>query len=181
MDAQLHALALMTSVYPLRDDELAGRIPIPALSEAEQKLSPEQKLAKAHRLVLGSEYAHNKQTVSSEISACTGMIKEAMGQQAAASSRRIGLLRTALWADTVSIIVILAVTFLVFYRQMILPLTEFTALINSANRLDETSGLAEIRRLAAAYNGLLRRRDALDNILRSAAETDALTNLPNHN
>ena len=33
--------------------------------------------------------------------------------------------------------------------------------------------------VAAAYNDVLKRRDTLDNILRSAAETDALTNLPN--
>jgi diguanylate cyclase (GGDEF)-like protein len=33
--------------------------------------------------------------------------------------------------------------------------------------------------VASAYNSLRKRRDALDAILRSAAETDALTNLPN--
>ena len=33
--------------------------------------------------------------------------------------------------------------------------------------------------VASAYNDVLKRRNALDEILRSAAETDALTNLPN--
>ena len=36
-----------------------------------------------------------------------------------------------------------------------------------------------MRLVASAYNGVSRRRDELDSILRSAAETDALTNLPN--
>ena len=41
------------------------------------------------------------------------------------------------------------------------------------------SGIREMRVLVSAYNELLNRRNRLESILRSAAETDALTGLPN--
>lgn len=179
MQTQLHALALMTSVYPLKDGSLKARIPMPELSRQEQAMSGEQKIGLAHRLIQSSDYAQNKQTVSENINTCSGMIKEAMGRHAAAEAARVMFLRRLLWAFTLMIIAILIVTFFILHRQVIRPLVDYTHLINSENLLDEKTGFAEVRRLAAAYNRLLRRRDALDGILRSAAETDALTNLPN--
>ena len=62
---------------------------------------------------------------------------------------------------------------------MLRPLDRFVRLIPDDRLLDEKHGFQEVRLVAAAYNGVLKRRDALDAILRSAAETDALTNLPN--
>jgi diguanylate cyclase (GGDEF)-like protein len=45
--------------------------------------------------------------------------------------------------------------------------------------MNQASGVREMRVLVNAYNGLLNRRNKLESILRSAAETDALTGLPN--
>ena len=70
-------------------------------------------------------------------------------------------------------------TFVALYQQMIHPLTGFVQLITANQPLDDEKGLKEVRLVASAYNSLRKRRDALDAILRSAAETDALTNLPN--
>ena len=179
LEAQLHAIALVTSIYPLPDIPPLDSLPLPPLTAEEQAMPDEAKLGQARVLVLGAENGLNKQSISQNVNACTGVIKSEMGQKSAITAQRIGTLRTALWAVTVSIIVLLAVTFIALYRQLISPLDGFVRLIVLDRSLDEGKGLEEVRMLASAYNALLRRRDALDGILRSAAETDTLTNLPN--
>ena len=84
-----------------------------------------------------------------------------------------------MWAVTLTIIAILTVTFVLLFTQLILPLGKMARTILSGSAPNETDGFREVRLLAAAYNDVRNRRDALDNILRSAAETDALTKLPN--
>ena len=100
-------------------------------------------------------------------------------EQAGIVGKRITILRIILWATTISIVIMLVLFFLTLYRQLVNPLNNNVRLISSNDKLDESRGLREVRLLAAAYNAVSKRRDALDAILRSAAETDALTNLPN--
>jgi diguanylate cyclase (GGDEF)-like protein len=121
----------------------------------------------------------NKQSVSQNVNACTNVVQKAPAEKAAEASRKLAILRTVLWADTLTIIVILILTFAVLYREIIQPLLSFAKLIPEEQPLDETRGVQEVRLVASAYNDVRKRRDSLDNILRSAAETDALTNLPN--
>lgn len=142
-------------------------------------MSEEEKLAAAHLLILGSDYSANKQSVSANVGACTAAIKADISAKSAGTSKKITILRHALWGVTITIIILLAIAFSVIYREMVLPLTDFVRLISTDHILNEEEGLAEVRMVASSYNALMRRRDALDNILRSAAETDVLTNLPN--
>ena len=65
------------------------------------------------------------------------------------------------------------------YRWILNPLGKFAKQIPTGDFLDETEGFSEVTLIASAYNDVLKRRNALDTILRNAAETDALTNLPN--
>ena len=179
LDAQLHAISLVSSVYPLPEIKPLTKIPRVALTEAEQAMTDEQRLAEARTLILGSVYGMNKQSVSQNVNACVGVLQSTSAQLAAQASRRISLLRTLLWIITVLIVVVLIITFITLYRQLLFPLGRFVTLIPEDVPLDETRGFQEVRLVAAAYNDVLTRRNALDSILRSAAETDALTNLPN--
>ena len=179
LNAQLHAISLVSSVYPLPQIKPLTNIPLVALTEEEQAMTDEQRLAAAHTLILGSVYGMNKQLVSQNVNACVGVMQDTSTQLAANVSRRIALLRTVLWIITISIVVVLVITFTMLYRQLLSPLGRFVTLIPEDVPLDETRGFREVRLVAAAYNDVLKRRNALDNILRSAAETDALTNLPN--
>ena len=179
LDAQLHAISLVSSVYPLPEIKPLTDIPRVELTEEEQAMTGEQRMAAARTLILGSVYGMNKQSVSQNVNACVGVLQSTSAQLAARAARRIGLLRTVLWIITVSIIVVLIVTFSSLYRQLLSPLGRFVTLIPEDVPLDETRGFREVRLVAAAYNDVLKRRNALDSILRSAAETDALTNLPN--
>ena len=179
LEAQLHAISLVSSVYPLPEIRPLTDIPRVALTEEEQAMTDEQRLATARTLILGSVYGMNKQSVSQNVNACVGVLQGTSAQMAAQAAQRISRLRTILWIITVSIIVVLIITFATLYRQLLFPLGRFVTLIPEDVPLDETRGFREVRLVAAAYNDVMKRRNALDNILRSAAETDALTNLPN--
>ena len=179
LDAQLHAISLVRSVHPLPEIKPLTDIPIIELTEEEQAMTDAQKLAAARTLILGSIYGMNKQSVSQNVNACVGVMQSTSERMAAQLSRRISLLRVILWGITISIVIVLIITFATLYRQLLSPLGRFVTLIPEDVPLDETRGFREVRLVAAAYNDVLTRRNALDSILRSAAETDALTNLPN--
>lgn len=179
LEAQLHAISLVSSVYPLPEIKPLTNIPRVELTGEEQAMTDEQRMAAARTLILGSVYGMNKQSVSQNVNACVGVMQGTSNRLAAQISRRIAMLRTLLWIVTAAIMIVLIVTFIMLYRQLLCPLERFVTLIPEDVPLDETRGFREVRLVAAAYNDVLTRRNALDSILRSAAETDALTNLPN--
>ena len=178
-DAQLHALALINSVYPLPKVYPLNQIPLPELTESEKALSNEKKLAQSKIIALGSVANMNKRAVSQNANACANIIKANAGVTAAEIGKKIAILRLILLGGAGVIMVILVGTFVALYKQMIHPLMGFVQLITANQPLNEEKGLQEVRMVASAYNSLRKRRDSLDAILRSAAETDALTNLPN--
>lgn len=179
MDSQLHALALMNSVYPFADTPALESIPLPELSEKEQQYAAEKKVATARQLVLGTEYALNKQTVANDVATCNTNLKNDSSKQVTVTNAAVSQLRNALWVVTFAIIALLGFTFAIIYQQILIPMDHITRHIRSNESTGLVRGLREVREMAIAYNALLHRRDTLEAILRSAAETDALTNLPN--
>ena len=174
-EVQLRALALVNAVHSFPDMEPLNQIPLPALSEADQALSGTEKLEKARSLVLESYDDLDMFSVSRNVTACVEEIRADISRQAAETGKRVAILRTGLWVATILITVILFFTFILLYKQMINPLESFVRLIASNKTLDEGQGMKEVRQVASAYNNLEKRRDAL----RSVAETDTLTSLPN--
>ena len=179
LEAQLHAIELMRSVHPLPETGPLSAIPRVELTEEELAMTDAQKEAEARVLVLGSVYGMNKSTVSQNVNECVELMQANSGRLSGMAQRRVGILRQILWIITLTIIFILIATFGTLYSQILRPLGRFVRLIPEDSRLDEKRGFREVRLVASAYNDVLSRRNALDDILRSAAETDALTNLPN--
>ena len=178
-EAQLHALALMNSIYPFTDVPALSSIPLPELSAKEQAYPEEQKIGAARQMVLGTEYALNKQTVSNDVSVCVANLKKESAAKVAAMNVKVTQYRRALWAAIIAVVSLLVFTFAVIYQQILVPISRITQQIREDKPLSTISGIREVREMAVAYNGLLHRRDTLDSILRSAAETDTLTGLPN--
>lgn len=179
LDSQIHALSLMDSVYPIPDIPALSNIKLIKLTQKEKAMSRDAKVAAARSMMLSTEYALNKQTVSKSVNACTDNIREDASAFAAETSKSISISRTAIWILSFLITAILILTFVILFKQVFAPLVRFTKLISSEDELEVTSGFKEIRMLASAYNIVKRKRDALDGILRSAASTDPLTNLHN--
>ena len=179
IERQLHAIALMNSVHPIPDAELINSLPIPALTTEEMSMSTEERENLAKKMILDSLYTENRGKISAKVGQANGMIQGAAQAKSGELSQYIGKLRTIMWITTGSIIAILVITFVMLYRWILNPLGKFTEQIPTGEPLDEKEGFKEVTVLAAAYNDVLKRRNALDAILRSAAETDALTNLQN--
>ena len=179
LEVQLHALALVNAVYPIPQTPLLTGIPLPELTAKEAAMPDGQKLSVARALVLGSAYGQNKYAVSQGVNGCVALIQQQSARESARTSQRVDLLRTMMWVATLSIMAILICAFIIMYLKIIRPLGRFEKLIPQDESLDEKRGFREVRLVARAYNGVLKRRNDLDQILRSAAETDALTNLPN--
>lgn len=178
-ESQLHALALVSAVYPLPASEPYTKIPLPPLTPQEQAMPPEAKLGIARSLVLNESYSTAKYTVFASITAVQTAFRDDMNREAAATTSRISYLRKVLWVVAVCIGIVLFVAFFVIYSQLVYPLKRFVPRLNEREQLDDRNGLSEVRLVASAYNDLLERRDTIYDILKGAAEKDALTNLPN--
>lgn len=179
IDAQLHAIALVKDIYGLPDIPPLDSLPLPALSQKELTMTGTEKEAAAKGLVLSGTYSLNKANVSKDVNLALASLREEADARTAELLGAIGRLRALMWTITVSIILLLAFIFATTYRMLLKPLLDFAPLISGDKALDEHRGLAEVRLVAGAYNSLLKRREALDELLRSAAETDKLTGIPN--
>ena len=175
---QLHAIALTVAVYPVPEGLIAD-LPLPELTAEEQAMTDEQKLKEAFELISGDEYSQCKRDVSTYTSSASGDFSREMQINSAAQIKKVNVIRTLLWVATISVIGILALSFIILIKSLVLPLRGFVRGINAGSRLREHNGLAEVRLVARSYNALLGRKTALEDVLRSTAETDALTDLPN--
>ena len=179
MEAQLHAIALVRSVYPVPEIPELASIPDYELSTEELAMPDEEREATARALILDSNYSLNKQAVSKEVNTCVDILDKTSSTYARNTTIRIRIIRTFLWAATLITVILITLTFFMLFTQVLNPLDQLAQRIPTGLSLDENNGSQEVRMVASAYNGVRKRRDALDTILRSAAETDALTNLPN--
>ena len=179
LDAQLHAIALICTIYDVPQLPQFSSIPDYELTEEELAKPEAEREAAARLLVLGSVYALNKQAVSQNVNSCVSVIQEDVNQRAAALQGKIRVLWAVAWTVTATILAVLIAFIVTQFTQVFRPLGNFVKMLHAGKPLDETRGFREVRLVAAAYNSTAKRRDALDNILRTAAETDALTNLPN--
>ena len=178
-ETQIHALSLMRSVYPfppLPDLEVIEEIP---LTKAEQAMPAEARVGLARSLILGKDYSQTKSKLNVTTENCHEKLQKDFNRHSRVIENHIRILRIALWGVVIAIIIVLLGVFAVFYTWVVIPIRRGTEKIASDQKVDQNSHVHEIRILATAYNALLRRRNKLESILRSAAETDTLTGLPN--
>ena len=178
-EVQLHAIALMRSVYPQPPIEELSAIPDTPLTEEELAMTAEERTEYARSLMFSREYSSLKSSVADSIENCHRTLQMDYAQASAKCEQHIDFLRIWLWIVIITIIILLTGTFVLFYRWLIMPLRSYAGQIAYDQNMEQKSDIREMRLVVNAYNALLRRRNRLESILRSAAETDALTDLPN--
>lgn len=179
MEAQIHAIALVKTVYHLPDIPALKAIPEYTLSDEENAYSADAKLAYATKLLYGDDYSEQKRSVSENVTSCIAILQAEQGQKSAVASQNITMTRLVLWIVTISVIVLLIFALTIFIRLFVAPIGGFVKKISLDEELNEKQGLYEVRLLASSYNTLITRKAHLENALRLAAETDSLTGLPN--
>lgn len=179
VNAQLRAIAIMRTVYPLPDIPVYNILPDYELTDEEKAMSPEEKQALAIQLVYGGVYSDAKRSVNDNVNQCIKDLNKEMTNKCDMEQHSLTITRTTLWILTMTSIAILLITFALFINLLFIPLSKYAKKMTYGESLDEDTGIYEIRLLASAYNGLKKRRESLEDALREAAENDALTNLPN--
>ena len=179
LELQNHALALVRSVYTLPPIPELDIIPDVPLTEEEQAMSEEARIGLAKSLVLNGEFSQMKYHIAENVNASIGILQQSFSERSAEIKQHVGILRSGLWAVIIAIIVILFFGTTLIRLTLVNPLRKHAEEIAADQNMTENNGVREMRVLVNAYNALLTRRARLETILRSAAETDALTGLQN--
>ncbi|MBO4540123.1 MAG: GGDEF domain-containing protein [Clostridia bacterium] len=181
MAAQRHAIALICVDHPFSEEEYPELAALPRyeLSREELELSPKERSQRAYNLLYGNDYTDWKTAVFKNVEAATAALRKEMQDKSSKQISKFSIVRKLLWAEILSAITILLIAFFYFLKNLIYPLSKYAKQITSGKKIEQNKGMLEVRLLATAYNDLLERQNELENALRVAAETDALTRLPN--
>lgn len=179
MEIQIHAISLMRSAYPLPPIPELSAIPEVPLTPEELAMSEEARVGAAKRMLLNQDYARMRYAITEDVGNGSFALQQEFSRLSAETRHHVAVLRTALWIMIVAVVIMLFSGFALLRIWMIRPLRKHAAEITADESMKQVSGVREMRVLVDAYNALLSRRNKLEAILRSAAETDALTGLPN--
>lgn len=178
-ETQTHAIALMRSVHPLPPIPALSAVPDVPLTEEELGMAPEEREALSRQLMLSGDYSLLKSSLAEDMRNANRIIQQNYSHRAAETREDVARLRILQWVVIVCIAATVLCTFAMLRLWIVKPLRLHAAEISRDESMKPISKIREMRILANAYNALLKRRDRLEAILRSAAETDALTGLPN--
>lgn len=179
-EVQLHAIALMSSVYPL--PPLAELAPLLEyqLPEEELNMPAEERAALANRMILGKDYAQLRYYITENTENCNKALQEEFSLVSERTEQHVTTMRRILWGVVGVIIVILSTVFILFYQFIVKPLRNYSKDIAANQRIQHSEGgIKEMQQLVNAFNRLWDNRNNLEQILRAAAENDSLTGLPN--
>ena len=178
-DIQLHAISLIKSVYPLPSTPILSAIPDIPLTENELLMPDEQRLEAAQNMILESDYVHLRYVVSENTKDCNNTLQQEFDIASDKAAEVVAAFRALLWITVIIIIVVLSLTFVLFYKLILKPVRKCAEAIEENQSIQQVSAITELHQLVNAFNNLRERRNKLESILRKAAETDALTGLPN--
>ena len=180
VEAQLHAISLVNSVYPLPASVPEfSNFPLIELTPEEQNMSPEERLGLAKSMMIEKDYVQSRYWIAENISNCNQTLQREFDTAAEEASSHVSNVRLFLWISVFSIILVLSVTFVMFYRLIVRPIRKYSKEIDESKRIEPVKSIAELCRLVNAHNKQWDRRTELESFLRAAAETDPLTGLQN--
>lgn len=179
LNTQLHAIALVTSVYPLPSMPSLEPISHLEITEEEANMPESARIGLAKSMMLNQEYGKQRQQLTTAVNKSIESIKDSSTKEIQETNRKVSKIRIILWVSVILVITILTIAFLNIYFMLVSPLAKSSKLILRNERLNENHGLKELRVTAWSYNDLLKRRDRLEKLLKEAAEKDILTKVPN--
>ena len=137
------------------------------------------RLGLAKSLVLNEEYGKHRKSLATAVNNAIRTVKETSAKEIEETNRKVGIIKWFMWGSITLMVLILTATFLTIYRFLVSPLVKASKLFFLNKKLNENYGLKEFRIAATSYNNLLERRNNYETALKTSAETDILTNLPN--
>lgn len=176
---QIHAISLMNSVYPLPETPELAAIRLMPLTAEELAMTADERVTLAKRMILAKEYASLRSVLAEYTVGCNRTLQQEFSRASDETKQRVDTMRTILWILIFTVIAFLSAAFIMFYLMILKPLRNYSKDISENQMITQTGGITEMRRLVSAFNGLWDNRNKLESILRTAAENDSLTGLPN--
>ncbi len=177
---QAHAFRLINSMSIVTiPDDILSELPEFVLLDQELSLSDDEKQDSALELLLNRDYSQNQQLISESTRKVTNIITRSTLAKNDGITMRIQWFRGVLWGGILLILIANILLFFILLKKLVFPITNFSKRIDNNERLDEAHALYEPNYLAKAYNRLLDRHKEFEDELRTVAEIDSLTKLPN--
>ena len=178
--AQAHSFRLINTIsYVTIPTDILNQLPNFTLSESEISKDDDVKLKDALEMLLDRDYSIHQQNVSDKVKEVTSIITSTALEKNADITFRIKLMRGFLWGSILLILISNLALFIILLKKLVFPITNFSKRIDNNERLETEHALYEANHLAIAYNSLLDRHKEFENELRTVAEIDSLTKLPN--
>lgn len=149
------------------------------LTGAEAALPDREKQSAAAALLVSTEYLQVKNQIGEHVDLSIQAVATQTAQNIGTLNKTMRSYQILQWSMTVTTIVILSVLCFLLYVLLISPLERSADEVQRGETVPPDKGLAEFRRLAAAYNELLHHRKMMETYLRQQSQTDPLTGLPN--
>lgn len=149
-----------------------------AISEEDAVLNPEQMRERANAMVLGEAYQTDKNRIVQNVNECTTDLIVTLQDEEEQSSKRFDTLLVVLLVIVISLVAIVALSFLANYVLVIKPIRMHEQAIRDNNPL-LSQGSKELRSFADSYNQMYEENHRRTMLLKHEAETDPLTGLFN--
>jgi len=183
LEVQIHAIAVMSSIseYALPVDEY------PALSvfsnyeltQTEIDMSKDEKIGYARSLISAQAYTQTRYYISENINRCNEILNEDFSRAQAQTKNHVTIMRNVLWGEIFAIVFILCGGFAGLYLLILKPLKNYSDDIKTNHSIAHPARTSEMKQLVNSFNSLWEYRNKIETFLRTEAENDALTGLPN--
>lgn len=173
---EFYAMKLVCEAYGITP--VPGPIAAADLSAEDAQLPPSEQVARARDMALGEEYQEMKKAIMADVDDCATALVMGLEQHVFALERRTDRLLLALMGIAFLLMALVLFTAISNYVLVTRPLKKYEDSLRSEKPLADI-GCYELRRVARAYNELLRRVRVRTSFLRHEAETDALTGVFN--
>ena len=148
------------------------------LSDADEALSPDEKMDRAQQLLCGEQYQDAKTVITENVSDCAdNLITQTQNRQGRANSIFSDMYRKMEVGIVVLVLLMLIMCFMVRYL-IVGPLKRYNKSIREGV-IFPVVGAAELQNLAETYNQVYEENKEIQKLIKHQAEHDALTDILN--
>lgn len=175
---EIYSMKLVASATDAGRRELPDEVAAETLSEADQKLSADEKMEKAQKLLNDGNYRKKKQQISNKVSDCmSALIRQTKNRQNRATTIFYDMYRKL--EIGIALLTVLVIAIGIMVRVLVVkPLLSYNESIKKGE-IFPVIGAAELQKLAETYNQVYAENEETQRLIRHQAEHDALTDLLN--
>ena len=178
MQTEYYSMRLTSEGTGLADSAWPDEIRQTELSEEDQKLSAQEKIAKAQEMVSDDHYEEARKTINENVTACVDRLIDQTRRQQGRATSIFSDMYLKLEAGIVILLALLIGICVMMRRLVVKPLVSYNECITKGE-IFPVVGAAELQNLAETYNRVYEENQETQKLIRHQAEHDALTDALN--